>query len=171
MSDMTKTIKIFIRKGSTQNQGDVRNFRSARIDQGVEIEVPLSNVDAEFERWNEYVDKRLAQEMAEQLAKLNCHPESPSQDRGSTAIMTDDPYVALPWRKAPRDPRLAMIRVTAQLSALGQELHKKLKAAKNKTLRSSNATYKLWLTQDGEEFLQRWSSSTSMMNPSSSERR
>jgi hypothetical protein len=157
MNEITRKIKIFVRKGLTLNRGDVRNFRSARIDQGVEIEVPLSNIDAEFDRWNEYVDKRLAEEMSKQLAKLDCHPKSPNQDVGSAACMADDPYVALPWRRAPRDPHLAMIPVTPQLSELGRELHEKLKTAENKTFRNGKATYKLWLTSDGVEFLQRWS--------------
>jgi hypothetical protein len=176
MSEITRTIKVFLRKGFTINRGDVRNLKSARCDIGVEIEVPFSNFDIEHKRWNDYVDKVLAEEMTKQLAKVNYYSQTeqnskvpedapasestPRQDNGSATSMTGDPYAALPWHKAPRDPRLAMIRVTPQLSILGEELREKLKAAKNERLRSSNATYKLWLTEDGAEFLQRWSKSS-----------
>jgi hypothetical protein len=49
-----------------------------------------------------------------------------------------------------------MIRVDEKLSPPGRELYRKLKAERMKTLRIGDRCYKVWLTADGAEFLQKW---------------
>jgi hypothetical protein len=56
----------------------------------------------------------------------------------------------------PKNVHLAMVRVTPQLSQLGRDLYERLRRTENMTLRDGKATYKLWLTRDGVEFLQKW---------------
>jgi hypothetical protein len=168
------TIKIIVCKRRTVNRGNVKSFGSSQVNIGVEADVPLSNIEAEFKRCINYVDTTLEAEMTKELAKLNhsiqtdqsaqldenVTPQKPVRElekRSPVVPMADDPYAALPWRRSAKHPQLSMVLVTSELSELGRDLYKKLERAESKTLRSSNATYKLWLTSDWAQFLQRWS--------------
>jgi hypothetical protein len=172
MSKTGKMIKIIFNKSRTVNRGSVRNFASVRVNVGIETEVSLSNLEAESKWCINYVDATLEAETAKELAKLdhltqtkqnsqveeNSHLKepAPNQEKDPLSPVPDDTYAELPWHKSAKDARLAMVHVTPQLSRLGWELYEKLKKAEKGTLRNERATYKLWVTHDGVEFLQRW---------------
>jgi hypothetical protein len=180
MSKTGKTIKIIFNKSRTVNRGSVRNFASARVNIGVETEVSLSNLDAESKWCINYVDTTLEAETAKELAKLdhftqtrqspqvdeNIRLKEPplNQEKDRLSSVPDDTYAELPWHRSAKDARLSMIPVTPQLSRLGWELYEKLKGTEKRTLRNDKATYKLWVTDDGMEFLQRWSKSSEGAN-------
>lgn len=173
MTERSDTIKIIVCKRRTVNRGNVKSFGSSQVNIGVEADVSLSNIEVEFKRCINYVDTTLEAEMTKELAKLNqsmqtdhdpeadenVTPQKPVRELEKSPVvpMADDPYAALPWRRSAKHPQLSMLLVTSELSELGRDLYKKLERAESKALRSSDATYKLWLTSDGAQFLQRWS--------------
>ena len=65
-----------------------------------------------------------------------------------------DEYSALPWRQSKRCPELSTLLVNETLPEKARELYGTLKAAK--TLRTQYYEYRLSITEDGREFLQRW---------------
>jgi hypothetical protein len=162
------TVKIIVSKRRTVNRGNVKSFGSSQVNIGIEASVPLSNIEAEFKRCINYVDTTLETEMTKELTKLkqsvqtdadeDVTPRKPMQEpeRSPALPIADDAYATLPWRTSKNDANLHMIRVNEKMPPLARELYKRLQATDKKTLRIGEASYKLWITPDAAEFLQRW---------------
>jgi hypothetical protein len=64
------TIKIIVSKRRTVNRGNVKSFGSSQVNIGVEANVPLSNIEAEFKRCINYVDTTLEAEMTKETRNV-----------------------------------------------------------------------------------------------------
>jgi hypothetical protein len=118
------------------------------VQAGIEFSAPMSDT---------------VQAMKRELESPRCVLEEEKRDTitGTKPTLiqkpeTPDPYDSLPWHPSRNDRNLSMIRVDEKLSPPGRELYRKLKAERMKTLRIGDRCYKVWLTADGAEFLQKW---------------
>lgn len=168
MNETGRTVRILIRKGLTINTGDSK-YPYSRAERSVEFDAPVGDVNTQCRLWKNWIEEELAEELkgktqaehvppvVQPAVTLTAQEPVTVQPATASSSVTDDQYAPLPWRQSAKYPQLSMVLVTSQLSELGRELYEKLKGTESKTLRSSNATYKLWLTSDGAQFLQRWS--------------
>jgi hypothetical protein len=118
------------------------------LQSGIEFSAPKSDAVQAMKRELESLRRVLEEEKRDTIARTKRTPiQEPT---------TGDPYDSLLWRQSKNDPNLAMIRVSEKLPPPGRELYQKLKAADKGTLRIADRCYKLWLTPDGAEFLQKW---------------
>jgi len=166
LSETETTVRILIRKGLTINT-DNSNRSYLRVERGVEFDASVGDVNTQCRLWKNWIEQELADELkgitqAEhvppvvQPAVTLTAQDTVTVQPATPGSAIDDPYAQLPWQQSKKQPHLAMIRVSSGLTASGRELYEKLKGAERKTLRKGNATYKLWVTDDDTEFLQRW---------------
>jgi hypothetical protein len=122
------------------------------VQAGIEFSAPMSDTVQAMKRELESLRRVLEEEKRDTVGRTKPTPMQKPE--------TPDPYAdSLPWRQSKNDANLAMIRVTEKLPPPGRELYQKLTAADKRTLRIVDRCYKLWVTNDGAEFLQRWSKS------------
>jgi hypothetical protein len=119
------------------------------IQGGIEFSAPKSDAVQAVKRELESLRRVLEEEKRDTIAGTK--PTSTQKPE------TPDPYDSLPWHPSRKDRNLSMIRVDEKLSPPGKELYQKLRAEDTRTLRIGDRCYKLWLTADGAEFLQKWS--------------
>jgi hypothetical protein len=131
------------------------------VQAGIEFSAPKSHAIQVLKGELEALRRVLEEEKRDTIARTeptpaqNANASAPSQNTQKPEPA--DAYASLPWRPSRNDAHLSMIRVNDKLTTLGGELYQKLKASQNKALRIGNCCYKLWVTGDGAEFLQRWS--------------
>jgi hypothetical protein len=167
LNETGRTVRVLIRKGYTITTGDSKCPYS-RAERSVEFDVPVENLNTECRLWKAWIESELAEEVkgtteAPQLPPavhpaLTAAAQEPVTVQSATpsSSVTDDPYATLPWHQSKNDANLSMIRVNEKLPPLAIELYHKLKAADQRTLRIGDCCYKLWVTGDGAEFLQKW---------------
>jgi hypothetical protein len=129
------------------------------VQAGIEFSAPKSHAIQVLKGELESLRRVLEEEKRETIARTE---PTPAQNANASAPSPNaqnpepDPYDSLPWHPSRNDRNLSMIRVDEKLSPPGRELYQKLKAERMKTLRIGDRCYKVWLTADGAEFLQKW---------------
>ncbi len=148
------TVKVAVHKGRTFS---LKQYESLRLDYSVEDTVPRGEAETALATWEKKLDEMLATH-APQPAILETAPASiinPSEpSHASAPALAADPYSTLSWKQSARKPNLSTIQVTSQLPPLAAKLYCILK---NGALKTQSATYRLSKTNNGLEFLQRWS--------------
>jgi hypothetical protein len=146
------TVRISIHQGRTFKTGEIE---SLRVDYTIQSEEPRSSLAQSVEKWDEYLDLLISRK-AKKISSTKVgttvhHRKLPPTPEGI------DFYSGLPWVRSKNHPNLQTIRVTKDMSPVAESLYMTLTKSENKTLRLKDVTYKLSITQDGAEFLQRWS--------------
>lgn len=148
----SETVKISIHQGRTFRTGELE---SLRVDYTIESEEPRSSIAQSVDKWDEFLDLLVSRK-----AKKVSSTKAGTIVRHRKPLPTPegiDFYSGLPWLRSKNHPNLQTIRVTADLSPVAESLYETLKKSENKTVRLKDVAYKLSVTADGAEFLQRWS--------------
>jgi hypothetical protein len=150
-------VKVTVYRRLTFRRGE--DFDSLQA--GIEFSAPKSHAIQVLKGELESLRRVLEEEKRDTIARTE--PTSQHDTTASAPTQnaqkpeTVDPYVSLPWRASKNDANLGMVRVNSNLTSLARQLYEKLKAAQNRALRIGDCCYKLWVTNDGAEFLQKWS--------------
>ena len=115
-----------------------------------------------LKEWLQRLDKVLTEEKHTAITRTKPQPArpatetSPARPAKTMPSITDDRYASLSWKQSGKRPELSTIRVDEKSDMATRELYEELKKTEKNALHVGRVTYKLSITTDGTEFLQRW---------------